>query len=80
MTNEEIVNIVKDRGYLDVKLLEDGSIIALGDLLYTRAIYLDIDLCGYGRRYCFSDRSLATNEFQRMKSSDEEPVGFIAQR
>ena len=67
-------------GYIDVKVLPDGSIAALGDLLYTRAIYLSCDLWGYGRRYCFDNKTLANQRFEELQSEEDEPQGSIAQR
>lgn len=49
--------------YRDVRVLPDGSIAALHDLLYTRAIMLGCDRHGFSRRFCFEDRALADKRF-----------------
>jgi hypothetical protein len=54
--------------------------MAIGDLMFTRAIYMDVDINGWGRRFCFEDRALADTEFQRLESEDQEPTGWIARR
>ena len=74
-----IVDRIKDM-YLSVKVLPDGSIAALGDLMFTRAIYLGCDLYGYGNRFCFEDRQLADQRFAELQSEDDEPQGYIARR
>lgn len=79
MTNEETIKKLKEH-YLEVRELEDGSIVGLGELLYTRAIYTNMNDLGYENRYCFSDKEKATEEFFRLKDMDSEPVGYIAKR
>lgn len=81
MNAPELLARIKEWGnYLDVRQLEDGSIIAIGDLIFTRAIYMDVNAQGWSRRFCFEDQALADREFQRLKNEDEEPVGWIARR
>lgn len=81
MTNEELLADIKQLGnYYDVRLLDDGSIIAIGNLMFTRAIYMDVNQDGWGRRFCFDDRALADTEFQRLSNEDQEPSGWIARR
>jgi hypothetical protein len=81
MTDPELLAHIEALGdYRDVRLLPDGSIIAIGDLMFTRAIYMDVNPDGWGRRFCFEDRALADTEFQRLESEDQEPVGWIARR
>lgn len=66
--------------YLNVKVLPDGSVAALQDLLYTRAICLGCNSEGWTRRFCFKDRGLAVRRFADLQSEDDEPAGFIARR
>lgn len=81
MTDDELLARIKELGaYRDVRLLEDRSIVAIGDLMFTRAIYMDVDLNGWGRRFCFENRALADTEFHRITDGDQEPVGWIARR
>lgn len=80
MTPEEIAKLVLDSGYIEVRVLPDGTVAALGDLLYTRAIHLDCEPLGFGRRLCFEDRDLATQRFHELQSSDDVPEGYIARR
>jgi hypothetical protein len=81
MTDAELLAQIKELGeYRDVRLLDDGSIIAIGELMFTRAIYMDVNQDGWGRRFCFQDKALADQEFQRLSNEDMEPSGWIARR
>lgn len=66
--------------YLDLKELVDGTIVGLGRLLYTTAIYVNMDPIGWARRYCFDDAQLARIEYDKLKSGGDVPQGWIATR
>ena len=66
--------------YLVVDFLRDGTIIGMGDLLFTRAIYIDLDLNGWGKRFCFEDKDRAVEEYMKLKTGDDEPTGWVARR
>lgn len=76
----ELAEIQRLGEYLQVRRLPDGSVAALGDLLFTRAIHLRCDLYGYERRFCFDDRARADEEFAKLQTEDDEPTGWIARR
>ena len=81
MTNEELLEEIKTLGdYQDVRALDDGTIVGMGNLMFTKAIYMDLNLYGWGRRFCFQDRALADAEFKKLQTGEEEPVGWIARR
>lgn len=81
MNNIQIIeHLKKDNYYLDIRELEDGTIIGIADLLYTRAIFFDMSLTGFSQRFCFSDKELADQEFKKLKNMDSEPEGYIARR
>lgn len=78
---EELAALVREcGGYIDVRVLPDGSIAAVGELLTTRAIFLGCNAWGWERRFCFSDRALALQEFSKLQSEQDMPQGFIASR
>lgn len=66
--------------YLKVRVLADGSIAALHDLMFTRSIMLGCTRDGWGSRFCFEDRQLATQRFAELVSEDDVPAGHIAVR
>jgi hypothetical protein len=73
-------DIQAESGYASVRALEDGTIIALGRLTFTTALYVDLTRTGWARRYCFKLAPLAVNAFDRLKSVEDVPAGWIAQR
>jgi hypothetical protein len=81
MTNEELLEEIKTLGdYQDVRALDDGTIVGMGNLMFTKAIYMDLNLYGWGRRFCFQDRALADAEFKKLQTGEQEPAGWIARR
>jgi hypothetical protein len=83
MTNDELMDNIMRMGegsYREVRTLDDGTIVGIGELMFTRAIYMDMHLDGWGRRFCFQDKALANKEFERLSDGDHEPVGWIARR
>ena len=81
--DQDLLKRIKDLGggsYSLLAYLMDGTIIGVGDLMFTRAIYIDLDLNGWGKRFCFEDRDLAVEEFMKLKTGDDEPTGWVARR
>lgn len=65
---------------IEVKVLADGSIAMLHDLLFTRAIHLGCNVWGWTSRFCFEDRARADKEFAKLVSEFDEPTGCVARR
>jgi hypothetical protein len=83
MNDQQLMDRIKALGagaYRDVRMLDDGTIVGIGELMFTRAIYMDMNLNGWGRRFCFDDRPLADEQYQQIVSGDQEPTGWIARR
>jgi hypothetical protein len=76
---EELLTELREQ-YLDARELPDGSIAALGELLFTRAVYVGVDRYGWARRYCFENRHQAMMEYLKLQGEDDVPQGFTAQR
>lgn len=49
------IKLLGDGTYLDVRALEDGTIVGIGRMLFTTAIYLDMNEWGWAQRFCFND-------------------------
>lgn len=60
---------------LGARVLPDGSIAVLCDLLTTRSVILGCTHYGYGRRFCFEDRELAVRRFHELQSEDDVSRG-----
>jgi len=83
MTDQELMDHIMKLGcgaYREVRMLEDGTIVGIGELMFTRAIYMDMNRNGWGRRFCFQDKALADAEYKRLSDGDHEPTGWIARR
>lgn len=79
--DEALLERLKEMGgYEQIRVLEDGTIVGLGNLMYTRAIYVNVDLWGHEKRFCFKDRELALQQYLALKTGDDEPEGWIARR
>jgi hypothetical protein len=79
MIMNELIEYLKE-SYQNIRVLDDGTIIATGELLFTRAIYIGLDRWGFEKRFCFEDRNLAIKEFLKLQTGDDEPTGWIARR
>lgn len=66
--------------FIAIRQLEDGTIVAMGELAFTRAIYFDCDIGGFARRFCYSNPDLAVEEYLKIESGDTLPKGWIATR
>lgn len=65
---------------LEVKVLPDGSVAMLHELLFTRAIHLGCTSWGWSSRFCFEDRARATAAFAELQTENDEPAGCVARR
>jgi hypothetical protein len=66
--------------YDRVRILPDGSIAGISNLIFTRAIFLSLSLYGYERRFCFEDKEKAEVEFENLQSEEDVPTGWVARR
>jgi len=77
----EMLEHLKDSHYKDLRVLPDGTIIGTIDLMFTRGLVVDLDWNGWGHRYCYKDRSLATVACLALQTGDDQPIpGFVAER
>lgn len=72
--------LVTSNGCMDARVLPDGSVAALQDLLFTRAIVLGCTRDGWAQRFCFEDRSLALRRYAELEAEDDVPAGSVATR
>ena len=76
-----LLAFLDDNGYQDLRVLADGSIVGTVDLLFTRAVCMDLDWWGVGQRWCYEDRALARQACQALVSGNDTPLaGFVASR
>lgn len=77
---KELLAFLEENNYKNLRVLEDETIVGSYDLLYTRAIFIGLDRTGWEKRFCFEDKSLADSELMKLKTGDDEPVGYVARR
>jgi len=75
-----LIEVLSDDGYENLRMLDDGTIVGTSKLLYTTAVYIDLNRHGWEKRFCFQDKELAIAEVNKLQSGDDEPVGYIARR
>jgi hypothetical protein len=76
---EQLADYLRSQ-YDQVRVLPDGSVAALGGLMFTTAIFTACNSWGFERRFCFEDRGLALQRFAELQHCDDEPQGYIARR
>lgn len=76
---EDLVERLKTE-YQNVRVLDDGTIVGTIELIYTRAIVIDLNEYGYEKRFCFEDRERAVEEINKLTTGEDEPTGWIARR
>jgi len=79
MTNE-LIAWLAGQGYENLRQLEDGTVVGTYELMFTRAIFIDLTYTGFDKRFCFQDRELALEEIAKLQTGDDEPTGYIARR
>lgn len=80
MSSDDLLAFLQTQGYQNLRLLDDGTIGGMLQLLYTKAIVLGLERGGWEYRYCFEEAARADLEFAKLKAVDEEPSGWVARR
>lgn len=77
---EDVAEFATRNGYARARVLPDGSVAAVSDLAFTRALYLGVTETGWARRFCFANFKLADRRFLELQSEDDIPAGHVATR
>lgn len=81
MDTQSLLEAIKREDYYEnLRVLDDGTIIGTGKLMFTTALYVGINLTGWERRYCYKDMKALKQSLDSMTTSDDEPHGYIARR
>lgn len=78
--NTKLIQFLEKEGYENLRVLEDGTVCATLELIFTRSICIGLNYQSWEKRFCFSDRELAVTELNKLKTGDDEPVGYVARR
>lgn len=69
------------QGYFSLRELEDGTVVGLGKLLYTTALFIGLNSTGWERRYCYPEEQQAQKALGCLQTGDDEPArGYVAKR
>lgn len=71
---------VEALGYEHVRQLEDGAWVGIKQMIYTTAIVVDIGPVYYDHRFCFVELGDALREIERMRTIDDDPVGYVKRK
>lgn len=83
MVDAELALLLEElraQGYAHCRVLADGTVVGVGDLMFTRAIYIGLEEFGYDKRFCFSDGQEALRQLALLDSAESEPSNYIARR
>lgn len=72
--------IAKENGYGAVRVLPDGSIAGIVQLMTTWGLMTGMHRDGWTQRFCFRRLDKALEQLYALQSEDDEPVGFVARR
>lgn len=80
--SEQVAAIVRELNpdAIEVRVLPDGSVALLRELLFTRAICLGCTTWGWASRFCYEDRERASRVFQELQTENDVPTGWVARR
>lgn len=78
---QELLDYLKTQEFIELRVLEDGSICGIGKLMYTTALYIGLDSTGWERRYCYPEKQQAQKALGYLVTGDDEPAtGYVARR
>lgn len=77
---DPMITFLMRQGYNPIRRLDDGTYIAIGNLVFTKALYVGCDRFGYKHRFCFRDLNECLAQFDAYTDILYEPTGWIARR
>lgn len=77
----ELLEYLGGNGYTNLRVLEDGSIVGVGALITTSALYVDLQYFSWDRRYCYKTEQEAIAACNALVTCEDEPKGgYVAAR
>lgn len=78
---QALLDYLKTQEFVELRVLEDGSICGIGKLMYTTALYIGLNSTGWERRYCYPEEQQAQKALGYLRTGEDEPArGYIARR
>lgn len=75
MNDKDFKKYLEENGYFNVRKFPDGW-AGIAKFAFTWGICTELDMTGYGRRYCYTSEAEAVKELDKMKSLDDIPEGW----
>lgn len=77
MNDEDFKAYLRETGgYTHVRKLDDGTWAGIFQFIFTWGVCTELNMTGYGRRYCYKSESQAIGELGKMQSASDVPQGF----
>lgn len=77
----ELLDSLDANGYTNLRTLDDGCVVGVGALIFTYALYIELDYFSWERRYCYKTYEEAVAACNALTTSDDEPKGsYVAFR
>lgn len=77
----ELLKHLREDGYRQLRVLEDGTVVGVGALMFTTALYIGLTGISWERRYCYPSITLALDALMALKTGDDFPLeGYVAKR
>jgi hypothetical protein len=73
--DEQFEQYLRNQGYINVRRFEDGW-AGITRMMFTWALCTELDMTGYGRRYCYTSEAQAVAQLDKMQSLDDVPEGW----
>lgn len=77
---DRAIAIGKSWELLRVRELPDGTVVGVGRLAFTVAIYIRLTRESWERRYCYNDITTCLGAYEDLKTGTDVPEGWIAKR
>lgn len=79
--NKLLIASLKESGYFNLRVLDDGTVVGMGQLMFTTALYIGLSHDSWERRYCYENPLLAREALDALKTGDDFPLeGYVAKR
>lgn len=81
ITNYELKRYLKLSGeYIDIRELEDGTLIGFTRMAFTFAVVVNMDFTGYSHRYCYQAFTEAIKDFNEWSGVGHPPGNWIKRK
>lgn len=77
MTTEELIRLLAEMGYKNVRVLPDGQVIGTMKMMFTCGLMIGMDESGVAARYCYENESDAAVAARTWDGTGDPPGPWI---